>query len=269
MTDPPQALVQWLGEQLGGAVALTPAAGSTGAVQTWRVVAAGQLYYCRDGLSLRKFDQELRVAEAVWPLLGGCPERLGADRAGGRLLMSACAGSPAPQDPAAWRAAGERVARLHALPLVDADPVSPVQALVARIAAASRSLQTVEPARVAGAARLLGAGEALASQRRCWCHRDLRPENWLWDGDILSLVDWEHARPDLPALDLVLPATADEGRSSAFFEGYGPVDAHALRAARALYGLGTLAWGHRHGQAAFVQEGRRILDAALAECGVG
>ena len=106
MTDPPQALVQWLVDLLGGAVALTPAAGSTGAVQTWRVVAAGRIYYCRDGLSSRKFDQELRVAEAVWPTLGGCPERLGADRAGGRLLMSACAGNPSPQDPAAWRAAG-------------------------------------------------------------------------------------------------------------------------------------------------------------------
>ena len=139
-------------------------------------------------------------------------------------------------------AAGRAVAALHALPLRDQDPVPLVDAVRLRAEAAARRVPR-EPG-VDEALALLDGGQAFAGASRCWCHRDLQPNTWVWDGQVLGLIDWEHSRPDAPELDLapLVPTSL----WPAFAAAYGAIDRHRLRAAVALYGLVTLAWGVRH-----------------------
>lgn len=259
---PPSALTTWLEVRLGPGLSVAPAPGVDGRVQTWRVTGRDRQWYCRWGLSARKLGQERVVATTVWPRLAGTPRLVDADEPAGALLMTAVPGRAGETDRRAVEAVGQRVAALHALPAEDADPLPVADALVRRVAAAWRALPDADRRAHAGAHRLARDTAPFAATARQWCHRDLRPDNWLWDGAHAGLVDWEHARLDAPALDLARlahrPFWAD------FARGYGHIDPDRLRAAVAVTGLSTLAWGRRHGDAGFVAEGLAALHHLAA-----
>jgi hypothetical protein len=99
----------------------------------------------------------------------------------------------------------------------------------------------------------------LAGLSRVWCHRDLHPRNWLWDGARLVVFDFEHSAPDLGALDWVrVPERA------ALIEGYGGLkmqEEQALFIAGVVNAAGTLAWGLRHNDPHWVFTGQQRLRA--------
>ena len=252
----------WVAAHVGARRRLEPAPGAHGRVQTWLVrtdegVLAAVL---RWGLARRKLEQEHHVATEVWPRLPGSPLLLEAEPAHGALLRTAVVGTPGETSDRAVAAAGRAVAALHALPLRDQDPVPLVDAVRLRAEAAARRVPR-EPG-VDEALALLDGGQAFAGASRCWCHRDLQPNNWVWDGQVLGLIDWEHSRPDAPELDLapLVPTSL----WPAFAAAYGAIDRHRLRAAVALYGLVTLAWGVRHEDGAFADRGRVALRASVS-----
>lgn len=243
----PDDLHAWLRPHLGSVV-LRPAAGAHGRVQTWEVEAGPDRYFVRWGRSARKQQQEVRVAREVWPVLRACPTLVHADEAG--LLMTACR-DDRPLDREAWRAAGRVVRRLHGMHVGD-DPLPLADAIQRRVdAAADRLRRHGEPVPSPPP-----APRRLAP--RAWCHRDLSGANLCWDGAAISLVDWEHARPDWPTLDLARVACALEWHD--FLDGYGPLPDDGLALALYLHGLSTLAWGLDHGDGPFVAEGRRVLE---------
>jgi len=256
-TGPP-GLADFVAAHLGDGCAMRPAPGVHGAVQTWRITRDTQTWFARWGRPRRKHTQELRVAQAVWPQLSGCPTLLAHDAPAGALLMTGCAGAVGAVGPAAAHAVGELVARLHAIPTEDADPLPLQAALERRFAAALRDAPPgLGPLRDRARAAFRSGQLALGTTRR-WCHRDLQPANWLWDGARASLVDWEHARLDAPTLDLA--RLAGTAAWPAVRDGYGGVHGDAIRAAIALDGLGTTVWASRHDDPAFMARGRAALE---------
>ena len=224
----------------------------------------------------RKHRQERLALESWAPSLPGTPTLLGArDGPPFALLMSARPGDrvDARERPRAMRrrvhaAAGAWLRRLHRLPFVDEDPVPLAAALQARLGGWSR--------RAAGhlapeTLRWVSARVAAADLRgvaRVPCHRDFGPRNWLWDDAAgLSVIDFEHARPDVWWVDVqrLVDDTwrTDPGLEDAFWLGYGrrpDADERRLGAAlRLLYAVGTVAWGAEHGDAPFEAQGRAVL----------
>lgn len=101
------------------------------------------------------------------------------------------------------------------------------------------------------------------------CHRDYCAANWLVseDGALAGVIDFEFAQWDVRVADF----SRDPNWSwiyrpdlvAAFFEGYGwsptPTEAQQLLAARAMYALGAIVWGHDHAFYGFEREGREAL----------
>jgi aminoglycoside phosphotransferase (APT) family kinase protein len=90
----------------------------------------------------------------------------------------------------------------------------------------SRARNLLPPADFAVIADLLAALGRLAIPPGCPCHLDFQPRNWLVSrAGSLAIIDFEHARIDLPARDFVRlhfrvwPQRPD--LRDAFFDGYG------------------------------------------------
>jgi len=166
-----------------------------------------------------------------------------------------------PPPAGALAALGRWLRVLHRLPDVPADPLPLDQAVARRI---ERTLQAL-PAELAHDLAPHLHAPLLRDAARTWAHRDLHPRNALWDGQALVLIDWEHARPDHPAVDFArVPAPLLHGLA----RGYGPLpDPPVLRLFRVLDAATTLAWGLRHHAPDFVQDGRSRLRRALSRSG--
>lgn len=258
-TAVPPGLAAFVATHLGPGCTTRPAPGVHGQVQTWQIKRDGRTWYARWGRPRRKHTQEVRAAKAVWPRLVDCPTLLAHDPTLGALLMTGCAGEVGAVGAGAAVAVGRLVARLHAIDVTDPDPVPLQAALAQRFEAAWRqSPGALGALRDRARATFERCRPALGSTRR-WCHRDLQPANWVWDGARAALVDWEHARLDAPALDLArLAGTAvwEDVRS-----GYGDVNDEALRAAVALEALATTAWASRHHDPTSMARGRAALES--------
>ena len=193
------------------------------------------------------------IVPRLWALGARTPELLEVE---GAYLLRTWHPGEADSSPAAHQAAGRWLRALHSLDGVPHDPMSLVEAMGKRVAALVPQLPAPWKA------PLLGLDlSALAGLQRVWCHRDLHPRNWLWDGAQLVVFDFEHAAPDLGALDWVrVPDQA------ALIEGYGGIksrDERALFIAELVNAAGTLAWGLRHQDAHWVFTGQQRLRALI------
>lgn len=256
------------------------------------VVAGAPVAIAKRHRSVRKYRQEVAALTRFAPALAeAAPQLLAHDDAQLLLLMSVVRGRPLASlaleranEQDAHRALGALTARLHRVPYVDADPLPAPDAFRRRVEAwCARAAGVVAPSvvdAVRGIAR--EATPALEGASRVPCHRDLAPRNVVVRGAdgqavLVGLVDFEHARPDLPWFDLVRLATEVWGErpdlEAAFMDGYGAppragggaeaawseLDARILASAVAVHGLATLVWGARHGDAALTRLGRAIL----------
>ncbi|MEZ4319351.1 MAG: aminotransferase class I/II-fold pyridoxal phosphate-dependent enzyme [Myxococcota bacterium] len=158
-------------------------------------------------------------------------------------------------DPEVHSAAGLWLRHWHR-PIEDAD-LPLVDAFAARIR---------ESAHVAAELGVdLSLDPSLFAGSRVYCHRDFRPANWVWNAEQrrFHAIDFEHARPDHPLVDLVKLATEvwpeHPELERAFLHAYGPVDRAVLDGLVRLHGVNTLGWGVRHDDARYRELGRRIL----------
>lgn len=206
-------------------------------------------------------------------------------------------------------AAGRFLAALHALPIPDLDRVPPPQALGLRIASSlerARRSGAVRPVDVRALDRAtrrllprLGSGRGAAPSAEDWlcrvpCHRDFRPGNWVVDAapsapspmvinnarapTAVGIIDFEHARLDLPLQDFVKLNSGlfrrDPALRRAFVAGYGrdpagpgtdPWVSSVLALLTGLHGVSTLAWAAEHGDQTYRSEGEEALAVALAQ----
>ena len=110
-------------------------------------------------------------------------------------------GDPADRDAAL--ALGDRVGRLHTQPAIDDDPMRLPEACVRRTQMLLRRMEeNAELVAEFGAPSQFGVGLRLDDDQRVPTHRDLRRDNWGWQGGRVVLIDFEHARLDGAAVDL-------------------------------------------------------------------
>jgi Ser/Thr protein kinase RdoA (MazF antagonist) len=226
----------------------------------------------------RPFVQERRAYAAWAPHLSErTPALLAVDEPTRTLVLTRTVGvhplglAPADECAAHWRA-GRFLRALHAVPDPGDDAMPLAEALVRRHAAA---LTRVAPRLTADERALLHAGALeipalFADAARVPCHRDFGPHNWLIDGPRLTVLDFEHARPDCPLVDLIKLAVDWPARpdlEAALLDGYGrdldPRERARLRVHLALHAMTTLAWAHAHRDPVLLAAGRRALAVAL------
>ena len=227
----------------------------------------------------RKFVQERRAYLEWLPQLDATPNLLGESEALSARLVAAVPGGKEddlPLTPAetleTYRQAGAFLRSLHTLPFTDADPVPLLEDYWHRAKTwLARADGLLEPdliawvgERAAEAANLLGD----MNPTRVPCHRDYTSRNWLVDranGLKLSVIDFEHSRPDFWLFDVekLLTEVGGTELEAAFWQGYGTVltdaQTRVLELYSALNALSTVVWAREHGDAAFEADGRRRL----------
>jgi hypothetical protein len=222
--------------------------------------------------SVRGFEQERRALAWCSGELGGArvPRVIAAAPQLATLILERLPGATPPEDaPAVHHAAGHFLAALHRIELADDDPLPLGEALIRRTESWRRRA-ALDPKQARIVDHHGPRPELFAGARRVPCHRDFAPRNWLWDGETLAVIDFEHARPDLALVDLaklcVGPWLWRPDCATAFFLGHGRVpdeqELAQLRAVVVLHGLASLAWGQERGVVDHVHEGCRALDVA-------
>lgn len=205
--------------------------------------------------SARKRRQALRfyreLAPRLWEVGARTPKLLEVE---GDYLL--CTWHPGRSDPgvAAHQAAGLWLRALHSLDGVPSDPLPLDQAFAKRIEAL---LPQLPPPWTVPLSTL--DLSPLKDVPRLWCHRDLHPRNWLWDGEGLVVLDFEHAAPDLGALDWVRVP-----ERQALLVGYGGLkeqEEKLLFIAGVVNAAATLVWGLRHEDEHWVFTGQQRLRA--------
>lgn len=222
--------------------------------------------------SVRARDQERRALLDWAPHLPlRAPKVLAVER--DALLLEPLDGShPGPdwrEDLALADALGRGLAALHALPFVDRDPLPLPEALPRRLAGWRSRSDDPLVVRAVGLLPDVLARCAPETLRRVPCHRDVHPGNVLL-GPPLALLDWEHAGPDSPWVDLLRTweglGPGEDPWLRALAAGAGlDLDAgwSTLRALGLVEGAGCLAWGTRHDAPDVVERGRRLLSRLL------
>ena len=172
--------------------------------------------------------------------------------------------SPTELPAEAWCQAGQWLRQLHDLRCPDTDAMPLATALSRRWQGVLRRARSVVSDGLVDRCRERVGDPAALATRRVWCHRDFTPDNWMWNGERLSILDFEHCRADEPWSDLVKLEASVLGEApqarAAFYEGYGPLLHTDQREARVCWhGLATLTWGLRNREQSFIDLGRRIL----------
>jgi aminoglycoside/choline kinase family phosphotransferase len=179
--------------------------------------------------------------------------------------------------------AGKFLRSLHETPCVNDDSMSVGDAILGRAAALQRKIE-------GGSSRYLSDGQMssivksieevrlrLNQIKRVPCHRDFWRRNWIWtaasnqsQGNLrLGVIDFEHARYDLFLLDLMKVWSdcwlTNSQLEEAFWQGYGRrltnVENALLKVCAKVHAAQTIVWAEAHQQAAFLDQGLRLLAA--------
>lgn len=232
-----------------------------------------------------KFRQELHAYRRYGLALSGSVPKLLAQREQEpwALLLSALPGVPletlqldTTAELDAHRQAGQLLARLHDQPVSDTSLLTPDEAFAVRLEQwSARADGLIDDESVQWVSKQVHeALPLLRGLQRVPCHRDYTPRNWLWRNGKLSLIDFEHSRPDLWFLDLErlwagLWLERPDLRE-AFLAGYGrkpsETEERLLERLGALGALTTIVWAHEHDDADFEAQGRSKLMRLKNEC---
>ncbi len=293
---PPRDLSEWTTSVLGANPRFSPCGWPQGPSRVWRLEREGA-----PCLYLKQFGEERKRAQEVAALEGWVEALRGgetalpqlyakSDPALSSILLTAVPGEIAANLPldehagvAIHRRAGEFLARLHALPFRDEDPMPLATALPLRLAfwleRQDGLLSSVEHEL---ALRSVGDGAMFEGDTRVPCHRDYSLRNWLVEGEgrngarRFGVIDFEHARPDHPWVDFVRVEERARPHYPAWFESFCEGYSHAsespitacdakLRAVSAIHAVGSIVWGHTHGDAAFERSGHALLQRLRLE----
>jgi len=164
--------------------------------------------------------------------------------------------------------AGRCLRALHAIKIIDTDKISIRQAYIKRLNAwLPRAKAMVAPKDIDWVrARVLEILPKLEDFERQPCHRDFTARNWLYQTGKLSLIDFEHSRPDFYLADLERLWGSififDRELQESFFSAYGQLDDDSLQIlerSTAMWALNTISWAYEHRDKVFEQHGREVL----------
>lgn len=221
----------------------------------------------------RELDAHERYT-SVWHELGVAARLRHADRDAHILVLTHLPGrlayrTAAATDPARHRRAGELLRLFHEQSSRPGGRAAE-RAQTARSFAWLDAEHRIEPmieARLRSALSSLDSGDPVLVPT----HGDWQPRNWLIDGDELRVIDFGRFAFRSAASDLARLA-AQEWRDhpeceTAFLEGYGsdPRAPEHWMLIRLREGIGTAVWAFQVGDAAFEEQGHRMIAEALAE----
>lgn len=280
MPRPALALLEFGHRVLGSEISFRFAGWDHGESQIWEVNnAAGERTYLKSHRQHKKFQQELHAYQNWCPALAGRVPQLLAVREEepNALLLSALPGTPlenlqldsaAEED--AHQQAGQLLSLLHNQPISEHLQPPLDEAFAKRLTAwKPRAQGIVDDDTIAWVSeRLLEALPILREQHRVPCHRDYTPRNWLWHENQLTVIDFEHSKPDLWFLDIERlwrdQWVKRPDLREAFLSGYGREltqdEEGLLERLAALGALTTIVWAREHNDQAFERQGRDILD---------
>jgi len=236
----------------------------------------GKQYVVKKHADRDKHDREVHAYRHWTPALGSsAPQLVAADAQALTIVITALDGRPhpGPLTAAAHQHAGTILRRFH-----DAAPSRPLPGyrdwLRDRAAYwTARARPFVSAADLGNTTVHLAALQQAADPHGVPCHLDFQPRNWLLGPAAdLYLVDFEHARTDLPLRDLVrLRFRVWPGRPNlreAFLNGYGRdltgADIETLQHFGALDALTAIARGHQNHDIQLAQYGHSTLRQLLA-----
>lgn len=276
---PPMALLAAAEQALGGSLTATWMSGPFSEAEVWalrRDPEAPPIAWLKRHRHRGKLDAEAR-AHTEWLPAAGQPGAWIARLDDTTCLLAHVAGRPL-SDPGlgdeqrrrGWRSLGAALRALHAVPYPDTDPLPLAEAWRAREQSwLTRASPALTSAQIEACRARFAAPRPPA--RRVPCHRDVRPENVLiTPGGEARLLDFGQSRMDDAVSDwvklLAPPSAPPEACRAAFELGYGrrADEIGALSRALLLHGLATLAWAHRKGDLASVEEGRLIISNCLS-----
>jgi Ser/Thr protein kinase RdoA (MazF antagonist) len=221
--------------------------------------ARSQEYVVKQHGSRPKHDREVHAYQHWTAALGpAAPRLIAADSATMTIVITTLPGQPCSGDPTAamHHQAGALLRRFH-----DTEPARELPWFsgwlddrIRHWTSQAKTLLSGEDATVVDSH--LAALTMIGVPRGVPCHLDFQPRNWLVDeSENLALIDFEHARTDLPARDFVRlrfrvwPSRPD--LQDAFFDGYGrrltDAEDELVRHLGALDALTALARGRQTG----------------------
>ncbi|WP_100363328.1 phosphotransferase [Diaminobutyricimonas aerilata] len=226
----------------------------------------------------RNYDREVLAYERNVPSLGSDAPQLIAHDDTLRLVLvtrapgDVVAGTDAAHDPDVHRQAGALIRRLH-----ESDRTvrnSDYGAVLVRKFDrwSDRAAQLIEPDDLAAAERIVLGALDLPELEHVPAHRDNSPRNWVIDeGGRVRLIDFAALEYEPWCIDLFRMSQREwldaPHLREAFLDGYGrqpdELDERMLRSFHALGAVTTIAWATEHGDAAFAQEGREMLERVL------
>lgn len=231
----------------------------------------GKEYVVKKHADRDKHDREVHAYQRWTPALGpSAPQLVAADAQTLTIVTTALNGRshPGPLTTAAHHHAGTLLRRFH-----DAEPPRPLPGYRDWLQDradywTARAKPFLSAADLGNASTHLAALQQTADPHGVPCHLDFQPRNWLLSPNAdLYLVDFEHARTDLPLRDLVRlrfriwPARPD--LKDAFLNGYGRdltgPDTETLQHLGALDALTATARGHQNHDNQLIRYGRSTL----------
>jgi hypothetical protein len=272
MTGPFPALRDLAGRHLGPCRLVALPGGDRPGQRVARFRAAdGQEYIAKQHSAAEKHRREVHAYRRWAPALAAnAPQLIAADQATMTVLITALPGQPVDGAGDIWnhRQAGVLLRAFH-----DAEPPRPLDSfqhwLASRIAwwrgqclplLSAWERQVIDQ----HLATLHGLGAPPGGP----CHLDYQPRNWVTDhAGTLRVIDFEHARIDLPARDLVRLYfrcwPPHPGLREAFLDGYGrPLTDQEdlwIRCCGAIDVLTALVRGAQNDDAAMTAHGRATL----------
>ncbi len=231
----------------------------------------GKEYVVKKHADRAKHDREVHAYQHWTPALGpSAPQLVAADAQALTIITTALNGRPypGPLTAAAHHQAGTILRRFH-----DAEPPRSLPGYRDWLRDradywTARAKPFINAADLGSASAHLAALQQTADPHGVPCHLDFQPRNWLLGpAGHLYLVDFEHARTDLPLRDLVRlrfrvwPARPD--LKDAFLNGYGRditgPDTETLQHLGALDALTATARGHQNHDIQLIQYAQSTL----------
>lgn len=299
MNLPTEEVAAWVEEQVGPFEPLECKSHSHGYSEVWLIRAQGERIWLKCHANDHKQAGEIHALTRWTPALGTTPRIVAYRQNPNAVLLTDEPGTQSEEldlegaaEERLWEQAGAWVARLHQIENdwfgvagIDGSPLAGTETSAEAI-----TRQTIERRLREGDERglfspterefiLWGAREwlpSLADARPRAVHRDFTPRNWLAnaDGALTCVIDFEHARWDVPAMDFTRPWDHEWRRNprliDAFFGAYGSLDERLkaqVQALRLMMAASTIVWGVMVNELDFSQRYRDALHRTMEEHG--